>query len=106
MHLILESKMKERGVGVNVEKQTVIVHGVERKGCVADKDGLRKDVMEKLVGEIDMNAQRDQLLVSIFADYLRSLLFHSLFLTTQASSEARLEKFNVNGIRLNPLCYV
>ena len=83
MHLILESKMKERGVGVNVEKQTVIVHGVERKGCVADKAGLRKDVMEKLVGEIDMNAQRDQLLVSIFADYLRSLLFIVFFKQTR-----------------------
>ena len=71
--------MKERGVGGNVEKQTVIVHGVERKGCVADKAGLRKDVMEKLVGQIDMNAQRDQVLFSIFAVHLRSLLFHSLF---------------------------
>ena len=79
MHLILASKMKERSVGGHVDTQTVIVHGVERKGCVADKAGLRKDVMEKLVGQIDMNAQRDHKLVSIFADYLRSLLFHSLF---------------------------
>ena len=79
MHLILASKMKERSVGGHVDTQTVIVHGVERKGCVADKAGLRKDVMEKLVGQIDMNARRDQELVSIFADYLRSLLLHSLF---------------------------
>ena len=59
-----------------MDTKTVIVHGVERKGCVADKAGLRKDVMEKLAGQMDMCAQRDQLLVSIFADYLRSFQPH------------------------------
>ena len=59
--------------------KTVIVHGVEKTECVADKAGLGKDVMEKLVGQTDMNAQRDQVLVSIFADYLRSLLFQLFF---------------------------
>ena len=48
-----------------MDTQMVIVHGVERKGCVAGKAGLRKDVMEKLVGQIGMNAQRDHKLVSI-----------------------------------------
>ena len=79
MHLIPASKMKERDVGGHVDRQTVIVHGVGRKGCVADKAGLRKDVMEKLVGHMDMYALRDPELVCLFADYLRSLLFHSLF---------------------------
>ena len=77
MHLIPASKMKERSVGDHVDTQTVIVHGVERKGCVADGVGLRKDVMGKLGGRTDMNARRDQ--VSIFADYLGNLFFHSLF---------------------------
>ena len=71
--------MKEKNVGGHVDTKTVIVHGVEKKECVADKAGLGKDVMEKLAVQIDMNAQRDQVLVSIFADYLRSFLFHSLF---------------------------
>ena len=42
-----------------MDRQTVIVHGVGLKGCVADKAGLRKDVMGKLVGHMDMYALRD-----------------------------------------------
>ena len=62
MHLILASKMKEKSVGGHVDTKTVIVHGVEREGCVADKDGPRRNAMEALVDQIDMSAQRDQTL--------------------------------------------
>ena len=74
-----------------MDTQTVIVHGVERKGCVADKAGLRTDAMETLVDQIDMSAQRDQTLVRLLADYLTDLLLHSLF----------AQKFNFKFFQFN-----
>ena len=55
--------MKERDVGGHVEKPRGIVHGVENKECVADRDGLRTDAMEKLGDLPDMYAPKDQTLV-------------------------------------------
>ena len=63
-HISQKSKMKESNVGGHVDVKTGNVIGVEQKACVVDRDhvGLNKDAMVRWVGNIDMSAQKYQML--------------------------------------------
>jgi hypothetical protein len=54
-------KMKESNVGDNVGVNRGTVIGVEQKGCVVEKAGLRMNVMGPLVVTIGMSAVKIQL---------------------------------------------
>ena len=60
----VEFKMKESNVGGHVDVKTGNVIGVEKRACVVDRDhvGLNRDAMVRLVGNIDMSAQKYQML--------------------------------------------